>query len=50
MKENSWDREAVTIIVFRVFVNVILTETSVNYWAVFKLNFFPCRHVWNSVL
>lgn len=40
MKENSWDREAVNIIVFGVFVNVILTKTSVNYLAVFKLNFF----------
>jgi len=50
MKENSWDRETVTIIDFRVFVNVILTETNVNYLAFFKLNFFLSRRFRNAVL
>jgi hypothetical protein len=38
MKENSWDLKAVTIIVFRVFDNVILTETGCNYLAAFRGN------------
>jgi hypothetical protein len=42
VKENSWNLEAITLLIFQVFVNLILTETSFYYLAVFRgtENFF----------